>query len=143
MTRKRPDRKIYRWRNVWFPSRVASWEFTHRVYGQFRFQDYSFPGMNSLSGLFILWSIRSVEVSLFNHCLFNFQNVSLAFTDGARVCKSRQEAHQLVGRQNAAPQKFDPKPSEVSFSALFRTSITCGRKYIVTSYPVWLQARRV
>ena len=30
------------------------------------------------------------------------------------------------------------KASEASFSALFRTSITSDRKYIVTSYPVWL-----
>ena len=30
------------------------------------------------------------------------------------------------------------KTSEASFSALFRTSITSDRKYIVTSYPVWL-----
>ena len=30
------------------------------------------------------------------------------------------------------------KPSEVSFSALLRTSITSDRKYIVTSYPVQL-----
>ena len=30
------------------------------------------------------------------------------------------------------------KPSEATFSAVFRTSITSDRKYIVTSYPVWL-----
>jgi len=30
------------------------------------------------------------------------------------------------------------KPSEASFSAPFRTSITSDRKYIVTSYPVQL-----
>ena len=30
------------------------------------------------------------------------------------------------------------KPSEASFSALYRTSITSDGKYIVTSYPVWL-----
>ena len=30
------------------------------------------------------------------------------------------------------------KPSEASFSAVFRTPITSDRKYIVTSYPVWL-----
>ena len=30
------------------------------------------------------------------------------------------------------------KPSEASFSALFRTSIISDRKYIVTSYPGWL-----
>ena len=30
------------------------------------------------------------------------------------------------------------KPSEMSFSAIFRTSLTSEWKYIVTSYPVWL-----
>ena len=30
------------------------------------------------------------------------------------------------------------KPSVATFSALFRTSITSYRKYVVTSYPVWL-----
>ena len=30
------------------------------------------------------------------------------------------------------------KPSEASFSAVFRTPITSDRKYVVTSYPVWL-----
>ena len=30
------------------------------------------------------------------------------------------------------------KPSEASFSASFRTSITSDRKYIMTSYPVQL-----
>ena len=30
------------------------------------------------------------------------------------------------------------KPSEASFPALFRTSITSDRKYVVMSYPVWL-----
>ena len=30
------------------------------------------------------------------------------------------------------------KPSEASFSAVSRTSITSDRKYIVTSYQVWL-----
>ena len=29
------------------------------------------------------------------------------------------------------------KPSEASFLALFRTSVTFDWKYIVTSYPVW------
>ena len=30
-----------------------------------------------------------------------------------------QEAHQLVGRQNAMPLEFDPKPSQVAFSTVF------------------------
>ena len=30
------------------------------------------------------------------------------------------------------------KPSEASFSALFRTSITSDRKHVVMPYPVWL-----
>ena len=30
------------------------------------------------------------------------------------------------------------KPSKASFSALFRTSMTSDRMYIVTSYPAWL-----
>ena len=97
----------------------------------------------------------------------------------------QQEAHQLVGSQNAAPLEFDLKPSEAafstvflnfddchpevvsdvisdmvnqdvgvdvcvnlgdsrlrpseaSFSVVFRTSIASDRKYIVTSYPVRL-----
>ena len=49
----------------------------------------------------------------------------------SRVCQShrvsdssftpscQQEAHQLVGRQNAAPLEFDPKPSEAAFSTVF------------------------
>ena len=32
------------------------------------------------------------------------------------------------GRQNAAPLKFDPKPSEAAFSAVFRTSVNADRK---------------
>ena len=31
------------------------------------------------------------------------------------------------------------QPSEASFLALFRTSITFDLKYIMTSYPVWKQ----
>ena len=31
----------------------------------------------------------------------------------------KQEAHQLVGGQNASPLKFDLKPSEAAFSAVF------------------------
>ena len=31
----------------------------------------------------------------------------------------KQEAHQLVVRQNAVPQEFDPKPSEASFLTVF------------------------
>ena len=39
------------------------------------------------------------------------------------ACKeTKQESHQLVGRQNAAALEFDPKPSEASFSAVFRCS---------------------
>ena len=30
------------------------------------------------------------------------------------------------------------KPSEASFSAVFQMLITSDRKYIVTSYPMWL-----
>ena len=33
------------------------------------------------------------------------------------------------------------KLSEASFSAVFRTSITSDRKYIVTLYPAWLWTR--
>ena len=36
---------------------------------------------------------------------------------------SKQEAHQMVRRQSVAPLKFDPKPSEATFLAVFRTSI--------------------
>ena len=32
------------------------------------------------------------------------------------------------GRQNAAPLKFDPKSSEVAFSAVLLTSINADRK---------------
>ena len=35
---------------------------------------------------------------------------------------TKQEAHQLVGRQNATPLEFDPKPSEAAFSRVFRCS---------------------
>ena len=33
-----------------------------------------------------------------------------------------------LGRQNAAPLKFDPKPSETAFSAVFRTLINADWK---------------
>ena len=39
-----------------------------------------------------------------------------------------QDAYQLVGQQNAAPLKFDPKPSEAAVLAVFRTSINADRK---------------
>ena len=35
------------------------------------------------------------------------------------VWENLQEAHQLVGRQNAAALEFDPKPSEAAFSTVF------------------------
>ena len=34
--------------------------------------------------------------------------------------KEEQEAHQLVGRQNAAALEFNPKPSESAFPTVFR-----------------------
>ena len=43
------------------------------------------------------------------------------------------------GRQNAAPLKFDPKPSEAAFSAVFRTSTNGNRKYLTSDVmSVWL-----
>ena len=41
--------------------------------------------------------------------------------------------------QNAVPLKFDPKPLEAAFSAVFRTVITADRKKLVTPYPVRLK----
>ena len=35
---------------------------------------------------------------------------------------TQQEAHQLVGRQNAAALEFDPMPSEAAFSIVFHCS---------------------
>ena len=46
-----------------------------------------------------------------------------------------QEAHQLVGRQNAAALDFDPKPSEAAFFGSF-FAVASDRKELVTSYPV-------
>ena len=37
-----------------------------------------------------------------------------------------QEAHQLVGRHNAAPLEFDPKLSEASFSTAFSLALPTG-----------------
>ena len=34
------------------------------------------------------------------------------------LTKRKQEAHQLVGRQNAAALEFDPNPSEAAFSTV-------------------------
>ena len=34
-------------------------------------------------------------------------------------CEQKQEAQQLVGRQNASALDFDPNPSEAAFSAVF------------------------
>ena len=39
--------------------------------------------------------------------------------------KYKQEAHQLVGRQNAAPLEFYTKPSEAAFSTVFFIFVNC------------------
>ena len=44
-------------------------------------------------------------------------SLNMSFVTGLQ-----QEAHQLVGRQNAAALEFDPKPSEAAFSTVFRCS---------------------
>ena len=40
----------------------------------------------------------------------------------------KQEAHQLVGQAKRSALKFNPKPLEVAFSAVFRISINTDHK---------------
>ena len=49
-------------------------------------------------------------------------NFQLDRTKNVDCGKYQQEVHQLVGRQNGAPQEFNPKLSEATYSTVFRNS---------------------
>ena len=54
----------------------------------------------------------------------------------------KQEAHQLVVRQNATPLEFDPKPSKAAFSNVF-FAVAPDRKWLVTSFRCKCRAGRL